>query len=142
MIASSFYSYIPQKSWTSSIAALRFLAAALTDPLRRGDRPARILEVGPGTGAVTRQIVGSMRAGDHLDLVELNEAFAGHLEQRFDSHPRYRAVREQAQVHCCPLQEFESDEPYDFVISGLPLNNFPPDLVRDVFECYFRLLAR
>ena len=30
MVASSFDSYIPQKSWTSSIAALRFLAAALS----------------------------------------------------------------------------------------------------------------
>jgi O-antigen ligase len=30
MVVSSFDSYIPQKSWTSSIAALRFLAAALS----------------------------------------------------------------------------------------------------------------
>ncbi len=30
MVASSFDSYMPQKSWTSSVAALRFLAAALS----------------------------------------------------------------------------------------------------------------
>src|SRR3712207_2100544 len=35
----------------------RFLAAAMTGPLSRRTKPARILEVGPGTGAVTRKIV-------------------------------------------------------------------------------------
>ena len=39
-----------------------------------------------------------------------------------------------------PVQEFQTDEPYDFVISGLPLNNFPTDLVEEIFQAYFRIL--
>jgi phospholipid N-methyltransferase len=33
-----------------------------------------------------------------------------------------------------------ADSPYDFVISGLPLNNFPAALVREIADAYFRLL--
>src|SRR5213079_848550 len=38
----------------------------------RGKAGRRILEVGPGTGAVTAQIIGDMRPGDRLVLVERN----------------------------------------------------------------------
>jgi phosphatidylethanolamine/phosphatidyl-N-methylethanolamine N-methyltransferase len=119
----------------------RFLAAAMTGPLRRRERPVRILEVGPGTGAVTRRIVRLLRPEDRLDLVELNESFAGLLRQRFVCDPQYARVAECAQVHVLPLQEYQTETPYDFIISGLPLNNFPADLVRQIFDCYFRLLA-
>ncbi len=44
-------------------------------------------------------------------------------------------------MHVLPLQEFAADAPYDFIISGLPLNNFSPNMVREVFESYFKLLA-
>ena len=30
--------------------------------------------------------------------------------------------------------------PYDFIISGLPLNNFPVSLVEEIFNAYFKLL--
>ena len=46
---------------------------------RTDDRPKRILEVGPGTGAVTRQIIRRMHPADRLDLVEINEAFAAQV---------------------------------------------------------------
>src|SRR5215213_79530 len=42
----------------------------------------RILEVGPGTGAVTVQIITDMRPNDRLVLVERNEEFVAHLRQR------------------------------------------------------------
>lgn len=127
---------------TGAIApSSRFLAAALTGPFRGGKRPARVLEVGPGTGAVTGRIVRLMGPEDRLDLVEINATFAELLRQRFAADSAYRRVAGRSQVHVCPLQEFHSDQPYDFIISGLPLNNFAPELVRDIFGCYFRLLA-
>ncbi|MEZ6049377.1 MAG: class I SAM-dependent methyltransferase [Planctomycetaceae bacterium] len=39
-----------------------------------------------------------------------------------------------------PLQDFQAAEPYDVIISGLPLNNFSPELVALIFEQYWRLL--
>jgi phospholipid N-methyltransferase len=132
---------------TGAIApSSRFLASAMTGPMRKmlGDAegpPKRILEIGPGTGAVTRAIVKLIRPQDAFDLVELNEVFANLLKERFQTHRDYQRVCEQSQVHMLPLQEFAAEAPYDFIISGLPLNNFSTDLVREIFECYFRLLA-
>lgn len=110
-------------------------------PLRERTGAARVLEIGPGTGAVTRHIVGLLGPEDRLDLVELNEAFADNLERKFTDEPGYRDVRDRARLHRCRLQDFEYDAPYDFVISGLPLNNFDAQSVGDIFEIYFRLLA-
>lgn len=127
---------------TGAIApSSRFLAKAMTEPMARRERPGRILEVGPGTGAVTQRIVKLLRPDDHFDLVELNESFAALLRQRFEQDPKYRAVAQRAEVHVCPIQEFAASEPYDVIISGLPLNNFPAELVRSIFETFFKLLA-
>ena len=51
-----------------------------------------ILEVGPGTGAVTARLVQLLRPGDHLTLVELNDDFVQHLNERFASEPDFQAV--------------------------------------------------
>ncbi len=126
----------------------RFLAAALTRFVQgNGDRsnlperpegccaqiepvpfsqpqPRKILEVGPGTGAVTRRIVGGMGADDQLDLVELNGTFVRQLERRFQTEPAFRAVADRARIHHCPIEELPGGESYDVIVSGLPLNNF------------------
>lgn len=103
----------------------RFLAAALTRFVgNHADGPRRILEVGPGTGAVTRWIVRGMGAEDRLDLVELNGAFVRQLERRFQTEPAFRAVADRARIHHCPIEELPGGESYDVIVSGLPLNNF------------------
>jgi phospholipid N-methyltransferase len=71
----------------------------------------------------------------------LNPTFVARLQRRFAEEPRFQRVASQVSIHGLPLQEFTSPEKYDFIISGLPLNNFPPQLVQEVFESYFRLLA-
>ena len=131
-----------QFATTGAIApSSRFLASALTGPLRSRTQPTRVLEVGPGTGAVTRRIVDVLKPGDWLDLVELNEEFAALLRRRFESDPRYQRVNGQAKLHVFPIQDYRGDKPYDCIISGLPLNNFPPELVEEIFNVLFRLLA-
>jgi phospholipid N-methyltransferase len=119
----------------------RFLARAMTAPLSRHRGPVRILEVGPGTGAVTRRIVKLLGPEARLDLVELNPEFVSLLERKFERDADYQSAAERARIHRCPIQEFQAEEPYDYIISGLPLNNFPPDLVRSIFDVFFRLLA-
>jgi phospholipid N-methyltransferase len=117
-----------------------FLAQALARPLR-GPRPAaRILEVGPGTGAVTRAIARRMVRGDRLDAVEINATFARLLEQRVAREEAFAAHREQVQVIHAPLEELLGESVYDFIVSGLPLNNFTPAQVRAVFAAFKRLI--
>ncbi len=126
------------------VPSSRFLARALTRPLSEGvrepERPLRILEVGPGTGAVTARIVELMRDGDTLDLVELNEDFVRRLYQRIEREPRFRRHAARLRIHVCPFQEYSASAPYDFIVSGLPMNNFPVSLVEQLFEAFFEHL--
>jgi phosphatidylethanolamine/phosphatidyl-N-methylethanolamine N-methyltransferase len=125
----------------SILPSSRALARALTEPLRKRKGPARILEVGPGTGAVTAEILRCLRPGDWLDIVEINEHFVAVLEKRFDQEPVWKSRQKQVRLIHAPLQEVAGQGLYDYMISGLPLNNFPLALVRDIFKSYLRLLG-
>ena len=127
---------------TGSVApSSRHLAQAMTRHIAAPRGPARILEVGPGTGAVTRRILKLLRPGDRLDLVELNESFANLLRQRFQSDPAFQPAAGQAQVHVCGIETFKSDAKYDYIISGLPFNNFSPAFVSQVLQAFDELMA-
>jgi phospholipid N-methyltransferase len=119
----------------------RFLARAMTGPLRSRTAPKRVLEVGPGTGAVTRSIVQHIGAEDRLDLVEINPHFAELLRARFATDHRYKSAAARSAIHVSPLQEFQADGPYDFIVSGLPFNNFSARLVGELVDSCFQLLA-
>ena len=128
---------------TGAIApSSRFLANSMTRFLKERDsaKAVRVLEIGPGTGPVTDSIVRLIKPGDVFDLVELNEEFVRILEARFSSEDCWKSARAQSTIHQLPVQDYEAPVPYDFVISGLPLNNFPADLVRTIGDAYFRLL--
>ena len=128
---------------TGAIApSSRFLARSMTRYLAARDPavPVRVLEIGPGTGPVTDSIVRLLRPHDVFDLVELNEEFVRILNQRFEAEPAWRNVKSQSTIYQLPVQEFLTSLPYDFVISGLPLNNFPAELVSSIARTYFRLL--
>jgi phospholipid N-methyltransferase len=116
------------------------LARALAAQLRTGTPPRRALEVGPGTGVVTEAILHLLRPGDHLDIVEINEHFVALLERRFAEEPLFRSRRGQTTLTHAPLQQLPGSGLYDYLISGLPLNNFAVPLVADIFAAYRRLL--
>ena len=118
------------------------LAEALCRPLRgagrEGGQPRRILEIGPGTGAVTAAIVSHLREGDRLDLVEINAEFAAGLERRIAT--QWPAVADRTAVHHCDLETFAGG-PFDVIVSGLPFNNFPSELVHRLITRSLELLA-
>ena len=116
------------------------LARALTRPMRQTGSPRKILEVGPGTGAVTAEIVRHLRPGDHLDIVEINPDFVAYLGGRFATEPTFAKKRAQSRIVHGPLQEVPGVHVYDYMISGLPLNIFPLELVQDIYRSYERLL--
>lgn len=119
----------------------RFLARALARPLREhAGGPMRILEVGPGTGAVTQEIVRHVRPQDRLHIVELNERFVSVLRRRFAMEPCFQRVAEQTSIFHSPVQDLTADEPYDYIVCGLPFNNFPADLVETILGHLFGIL--
>jgi phosphatidylethanolamine/phosphatidyl-N-methylethanolamine N-methyltransferase len=118
----------------------RFLGRELASELGGHTSPLRILEAGPGTGPVTRQILTRLLPEDRLDLVELNKSFVELLERRFRDEPFFRLHAEQVRIICAPLESLEGAGAYDLIVSCLPLNNFPPGLVRTIFKAFKRLL--
>ncbi|REK17987.1 MAG: methyltransferase domain-containing protein [Planctomycetota bacterium] len=118
----------------------RYLGRALARFVGASDGAQRVLEVGPGTGAVTEQIVRRLGPHDDFDLVELNEAFVRRLEERFASEPRFSAVAARTRVLHERLESLPAEVPYDVIVSGLPLNNFAVSEVEQIMQTFARLL--
>lgn len=118
----------------------RWLAAALARYVGASETPQRILEVGPGTGAVTQKIVAALGSEDCLDLVELNDSFVEQLRERFRSDPGFQPAADRARVLHCAVEELPDDASYDLIISGLPLNNFTAEQVSQILSVLLRIL--
>jgi phosphatidylethanolamine/phosphatidyl-N-methylethanolamine N-methyltransferase len=99
-----------------------YLTERMVEPLRKRIQdsktgPLRILEVGPGTGAITRHIVPLLRKGDHVDVVELNPILHAHVAKEY--------AAEGMHFHNMNLLDVEANEPYDFIFSGIPYESLP-----------------
>jgi phosphatidylethanolamine/phosphatidyl-N-methylethanolamine N-methyltransferase len=96
--------------------------------------PLRILEVGAGVGPVTAELVDRLLPGDVLDVVELNPRFCEILTRRFEGgslRPR---------VHNADILTYAPEAPYHHIVSGLPLANFPAQMVEAIYRKFFELL--
>jgi phospholipid N-methyltransferase len=116
------------------------VARAMTAALRQGAPPRRILEVGAGTGPITARIVREMRAGDRLDVYEVNADFSRYLARRFEREAPFRSVQEQVTIHTAGIESIERVPAYDVIISAIPFTAFPPAAVEEFFEIYRAIL--
>ncbi|MER5741540.1 methyltransferase domain-containing protein [Streptomyces sp. NPDC002262] len=117
------------------------LAGLLTDRLKEEARkPLAILEVGAGTGSVTRALLDLLSPGSCLDVVEANPKFAQRLRHLTRTHPRLNGSMPQVQVHQSYIQDLRTERRYDLIVSGLPFTNFEPEQVDDIMRQYLSLL--
>jgi len=119
----------------------RRLCRALARFVAGRGEPRRVLEVGPGTGVVTDQIIAQMGPRDTLDLVELNDRFVAALGDRLANDPHWRPVASRVHIHHMPVEQLAVDLPYQAIVCGLPLNNFPVASVRAILAHLERLTA-
>ena len=114
----------------------RYLAEAMAAPLRRfrltdANTPVRILEIGPGTGAITRAICTCMGPQDKLDCYEINEEFVRYLGGAIH---RDEILADQIHIHHAPAQELTKGDRFDFAICSAPLNNFDAATINAILE--------
>ena len=101
----------------------RFLAVEMTQKIGMEDART-VVELGPGTGAITREILPRLREDARFFAVELDSGMAASLRSAF---PR-------ADVRCGSAAELpkileDSGSPRaDVILSGLPWAVFPSDL--------------
>ena len=116
------------------------LCRATVRPMAEHQGPKRVLEVGSGTGAVTREIVKHIHPGDHFDAVELNERFVGVLNYLFDHEAQFKKVKESCRVLHMAVQDVPTDDKYDYIVCCVPFNNFSVALTREIFRHMLKLL--
>jgi len=110
------------------------LAKAIVNPLaQRPPGPVRVLEVGPGTGSFTSRILEHLRNGDHLDIFEVNPKFCLFLQESLQkARLTERGIR--WELFNADIRTLDKPLQYDFIISGLPLNNFDPPTVAEILD--------
>ncbi|MCH8966052.1 MAG: class I SAM-dependent methyltransferase [Planctomycetes bacterium] len=135
--------YFNDRTCVGAVApSSRLLAEALCTPFRRRAHPAKVLEVGAGTGAITRHLGSLLGDQDELDICELKSAFVDVLEQTVLTGPNLAPAVAEGRVRLlrAPIQDLQSEREYDFVISGLPLTAFELRDVKSVFKVIRRCL--
>ncbi|MBL6988789.1 MAG: methyltransferase domain-containing protein [Bacteriovoracaceae bacterium] len=91
-------------------------------------KPLRVLEVGAGTGVFSQEIIRNLTADDFFTIVEICPCFSKLLKEKlekFMKRPDCPTIRIVTQ----DFLEFNDDNQYDFIISGVPLNNFSSKFV-------------
>ncbi|MER6609740.1 translation initiation factor IF-2 [Streptomyces sp. NPDC000927] len=144
----------------------RRLAAALCASVaERAGQPLDVLEVGAGTGPVTRFLLPLLAPGSSLDVVETNPRFAALLREvvhgagrsgdtrrvarpdanrpdrrRGDEGPDRDQHGVRSVVHETRVEQLDTGRSYDVIVSGLPFTNFAPDTVASVMDRYLEML--
>ncbi len=115
----------------SVLPSSRFLTRAMLAPLDFGSARA-IVELGPGTGALTRQILERMSPQATLYAIELDEVLAKGLANEVRD-PRLQVIHGSA-VDVRTLLSARGVTTVDAVISSLGLSLFPEDLRQAVLH--------
>ena len=121
--------------------ALSRALARFVRPPAGATAPRRILEVGPGTGAVTCALIEALDPRDSLDLVELNDRFAERIRERMANDPAFQPAKGRMRLFHQSVDGLPEEPRYDVIVSGLPLNNFAVADVRHLLDVMLSRLA-
>ena len=121
----------------SVMPSSRELAAAMLAELPPNTR--RVIELGGGTGALTRALLAHGIHGDALLVLELNEELHAHLHARF---PQVRVLLGDAQQlpGIAAQNGFLADGAADAVVSGLGLLSMPRETQGAILAAAFSCL--
>lgn len=96
---------------------------------RPDKKPWRILEVGAGTGSITKVIAAGMRKDDRLDIVEIDNDCCMLLNNKYENSNNIS-------IHCMSILDWNPSCRYDFIVSTLPMNSFTPEFVEKILKHY------
>ena len=99
-----------------------------------------LVELGAGTGPITRVIAERAHPRCRVIVVERDPDFARLLRERFGALPNFEIVSEDVADLSAILAD-RGIASVDHVISGLPVPSFPRDLQRSLFRAVSRVLA-
>lgn len=98
----------------------------LAKRIMKGVNSTTVIELGPGTGVFTREILRKLPENGRLICIESNETFFRLLQTKFTDR-RLRLIHGNA-LDLKKILEKEGINKADCIISGLPLGNFRKEL--------------
>lgn len=111
------------------------LAGAMIEELPEGTQ--RVIELGGGTGAITRELLAAGIHATQLFVLELNEELHAHLHARF---PGVHVVMGDARSLPELARDYLAEGRADAIVSGLGLLTMPPSLQRQILASAFDCL--
>lgn len=121
----------------------RALARSMVEPLRGIKKLVSILEVGPGTGPITREILRAMGPQDTFLICEINPRFMARLKRSLQRNRDFQRHSSRVSFLEGPVQELSPSvnaDRFDVIISSLPFYNFHPDTVDEIFQLFEYIL--
>ena len=113
------------------------LAKAITSEISL-DKAKSVVELGPGTGAVTKHILRSVTPDTKFFAVELNKELFHVVKKKF---PEIRIYNDNA-LNLSEMLKKENLSHIDVVVSGLPWASFPEKLQDELLSVIVKSLSK
>ena len=104
------------------------------------DKANVLVELGAGTGPITRVLAEKARPDCKVVVLERDADFARLLRERFSAHANFDIIEADCRDLAAILAE-RGIERADAIISGLPVPSFPKELQHELFRVVERVLA-
>ncbi|GHI00749.1 class I SAM-dependent methyltransferase [Neobacillus kokaensis] len=92
-----------------------------------------IVELGPGTGSFTKEIMKRKQKDTLFILIEINETFVRRLQQEYANDPSVHVVHGSAENIKNYLAELNVAAA-DYVLSGLPFTSLPFEVSKQILQ--------
>lgn len=112
----------------SVVPSSRFLANRMVEAARL-EQAENIVEIGSGTGAITRVIAERVKPESKVILFEKEDEMGERLQKDF---PQF--IRESNALRLVPLLQKHNMQEVDYIFSGLPFYNFSPAMRLQIIQ--------
>ncbi|HCE45099.1 MAG TPA: methyltransferase [Lentisphaeria bacterium] len=115
----------------------RYLAREMTSEIGL-ERAETVVEIGPGSGVFTSQILKMITSKAKFFVVELNPRIHEHLSEKY---PNVKIYNESAE-NLPELIKKEKMNSVDVVVSSLPWVSFPPELQDKLMDAIYKTMTK
>jgi phosphatidylethanolamine/phosphatidyl-N-methylethanolamine N-methyltransferase len=133
--------YIKHPQKTGALApSSKSLAKKMVDVINF-EEASYVMELGPGTGAFTKEIIKRKKPGTIFILIEINKAFYKRLEQQYKDDPSIVVIHGSAENIKKYIHDMQIDK-VDYVVSGLPFASLPTNVSTCILDSVGEVLKQ
>lgn len=92
-----------------------------------------IIELGPGTGVFTEEILKRRNVNTKVILIEYNREFYKLLKSKYDNIEKIYIINDSAENIDCYIKKYSMGN-VDYIVSGLLFESLPSDMSEDILD--------